>query len=350
MNYRSKLLNRARDESGVTGLETAIILIAFVVVASVFAFTVLSTGIFSAERGKETIHAGLTGARSSMELKGSIVSNGVANKVLSTGDSAWTQSANVTATADTTDKKEGTASSDLAIASGFTTGLAAYADLSATVDLSSIDSVKLWVKYGTTTAAGDLELILDDSAACGSSLENIDLPVLVGSTWTSVTVGITDNSDMTEIKCVGLNLTTDDGAQTANLDNIVAQGQATSLLVTLANALEGEPIDLTEPGDSDANGLSDSDSNHTVILTYTDKNQVVRDVYWTKTFVGQNDSDDLLESGEKAELNVRLTGLSSSYPVVGDTRFDVEIRAESGGSIVVERTMPDLIDTVMNLN
>jgi flagellin FlaB len=262
-----------RQERGVTGLETAIILIAFVVVASVFAFTVLSTGIFSAERGKETIHAGLTGARSSMELKGSIVSNGVANQVLSTGDSAWTQSANVTATADTTDKKEGTGSADLAVGASFTTGLAAYSDLSATVDLSSIDSVKLWVKYGTTTAAGDLELILDDSAACGSSLENIDLPVLVANTWTSVTVGISDNSDMTAIKCVGLNLTTDDGAQTANLDNIVAQGQATSVLITLANALEGEPIDLSEPGDSDANGLSDSDSTHTLIVTYTDKNQ-----------------------------------------------------------------------------
>jgi flagellin FlaB len=50
---------KLEQEKGVTGLETAIILIAFVVVASVFAFTVLSTGIFSAERGKETIHAGL---------------------------------------------------------------------------------------------------------------------------------------------------------------------------------------------------------------------------------------------------------------------------------------------------
>ncbi len=79
-------------------------------------------------------------------------------------------------------------------------------------------------------------------------------------------------------------------------------------------------------------------------------NQVVRDVYWTKTFVGQNDSDDLLEAGEKVELSVNMTGLSNSYPVVGDTRWDIEIRAESGGSIVVERTMPDLIDTVMNLN
>ncbi|MQG69777.1 MAG: hypothetical protein FI707_13415 [SAR202 cluster bacterium] len=228
--------------------------------------------------------------------------------------------------------------------------MAAYSDLAATVDLSSIDSIKLWVKSSTLTASGDIEIVIDNTAACGSALENIDLPVLVAGTWTQVTVGITDNSDMTAVKCVGLNIATDAGAQTVNLDNIVAQGQATSLLVTLANALEGEPIDLSEPGDSDANGLSDSDSDHTLILTYTDKNQVVRDVYWTKTFVGQNDSDDLLESGEKVELNVRLTGLSSSYPVIGDTRFDVEIRAESGGSIVVERTMPDLIDTVMNLN
>ena len=49
-------------QRGVTGLETAIILIAFVVVASVFAFTVLSTGIFSAERGKETVYARHYGA------------------------------------------------------------------------------------------------------------------------------------------------------------------------------------------------------------------------------------------------------------------------------------------------
>ncbi|HEX77521.1 MAG TPA: hypothetical protein G4O03_03795 [Dehalococcoidia bacterium] len=60
-----------RDERGITGLETAIILIAFVVVASVFAYTVLSAGIFSAERGKEAVYAGLQEARSSMEPRGS---------------------------------------------------------------------------------------------------------------------------------------------------------------------------------------------------------------------------------------------------------------------------------------
>src|SRR4051794_24435658 len=62
-----------RDERGITGLETAIILIAFVVVATVFAFIVLTTGVFSAERGKETVFAGLQKARGTMEVRGGVV-------------------------------------------------------------------------------------------------------------------------------------------------------------------------------------------------------------------------------------------------------------------------------------
>jgi flagellin FlaB len=72
------IIGRLRDERGITGLETAIVLIAFVVVAAVFAFVVLSTGLFSAERGKDTVFAGLAKTRGSMELTGSIIgtSNG----------------------------------------------------------------------------------------------------------------------------------------------------------------------------------------------------------------------------------------------------------------------------------
>ena len=61
------------EEAGITALETAIILIAFVVVASVFAFTMLSAGTFSTERGKEAIYAGLTEVQSSMEVKGGVI-------------------------------------------------------------------------------------------------------------------------------------------------------------------------------------------------------------------------------------------------------------------------------------
>jgi len=61
-----------RNEEGITGLETAIILIAFVIVASVFAFVVLSTGLFSADRGKQTVLAGLEKASGNLEVRGSV--------------------------------------------------------------------------------------------------------------------------------------------------------------------------------------------------------------------------------------------------------------------------------------
>ena len=69
----SPLRRGHRDERGITGLETAIILIAFVVVATVFAFVVLTAGVFSSERGKETVYAGLQKARGTMEVRGGVV-------------------------------------------------------------------------------------------------------------------------------------------------------------------------------------------------------------------------------------------------------------------------------------
>ena len=63
MKWLTQFLRRVKDERGITGLETAIILIAFVVVAAVFSFVVLSTGLFSSERGKEAVYAATKGAQ-----------------------------------------------------------------------------------------------------------------------------------------------------------------------------------------------------------------------------------------------------------------------------------------------
>lgn len=62
-----------KGERGITGLETAIIMIAFVVVAAVFAYTVLSAGIFSTQKGQETIYSGLKEASGAMQIKGGII-------------------------------------------------------------------------------------------------------------------------------------------------------------------------------------------------------------------------------------------------------------------------------------
>ena len=63
----------ASDQRGITGLETAIVLIAFVVVSSVFAFAAVSTGLFSSDKAKETHTAGLAESRGTLELKGLVV-------------------------------------------------------------------------------------------------------------------------------------------------------------------------------------------------------------------------------------------------------------------------------------
>ncbi len=65
------ILRGTRGQKGITGLETAIVLIAFVVVASVFAFTILSAGVFSSEANKQTIHAGLKETRTGLRQHGS---------------------------------------------------------------------------------------------------------------------------------------------------------------------------------------------------------------------------------------------------------------------------------------
>jgi len=77
----NKFLNR---EKGITGLETAIILIAFVVVAAVFAYTALSAGLFSTQKSQEAVYSGLKEAQSTLELRGGLIAT--ANTTGSSGN------------------------------------------------------------------------------------------------------------------------------------------------------------------------------------------------------------------------------------------------------------------------
>ena len=203
----TRLIDRRRDQRGVTGLETAIILIAFVVVASVFAYTVLSAGIFSSEKGKEAIHSGLESARSSMELVGPVVAK--------------------------------------------------------------------------------------------------------------------DNN---------------------------ADGDVQELVFIVANALQGEPINLIITTDSDTDGLLSDETTklHSTIVSYIDKNQEVTDIAWTQSQLGQGDDDDLLEFGEKYEITVNVANLATRLNA-NDT-FTLEMKPARGASLIIERSTPAVIDKVNDLN
>lgn len=347
----SSLLRLAKGEAGVTGLETAIILIAFVVVASVFAFTVLSTGLFSAERGEDVVHSGLRQARGGVQLQGAIVANGVLSEELSDGDTAWTDLTNVTATVDTSDKKEGTASGELAVASG-KTGLLAYENISPTLDLTNHDSIRIYLQSDVASTAGQITLVIDDTNGCSSPLERISLPKLTASTWKTVEIGMLAATTRTAVACVGLYIESSfSSAVTLNFDDVVVRGQVTTVTSTVSNTIDGVALDVTQPSDSDNDGFADTiDTQHSIILSYTDANQRKNDIYWTTSFIGFDDGDDLLEEGERMEITIYLNSLDQATPLTRDTNFAVEIRPKGSIILQFQRDTPSKIDLMMNLN
>jgi archaeal flagellin FlaB len=61
------------NENGFTGLEAAIVLIAFVVVAAVFSYVVLGAGFFTTQSAQTTVHTGVAQASSSLEIVGDVM-------------------------------------------------------------------------------------------------------------------------------------------------------------------------------------------------------------------------------------------------------------------------------------
>jgi flagellin FlaB len=67
-----------KDDNGFTGLEAAIVLIAFVVVAAVFSYVMLGAGFFTTQKSQEVVHTGVTQASSSIAVSGDVIVEGAA--------------------------------------------------------------------------------------------------------------------------------------------------------------------------------------------------------------------------------------------------------------------------------
>jgi flagellin FlaB len=65
-----------KDEKGFTGLEAAIVLIAFVVVAAVFSYVMLGAGFYTTQKSQEVVHTGVQQASSSIALAGDVIVEG----------------------------------------------------------------------------------------------------------------------------------------------------------------------------------------------------------------------------------------------------------------------------------
>jgi archaeal flagellin FlaB len=72
-------MNSKNTYDGFTGLEAAIVLIAFVVVAAVFSYVILGAGFYTTQKSDEVVHTGVQQASSTLEVVGNVYGTGSTN-------------------------------------------------------------------------------------------------------------------------------------------------------------------------------------------------------------------------------------------------------------------------------
>lgn len=150
---------------------------------------------------------------------------------------AWTQSANVTSTADAANFKENTKAAKHVIAAAFTTGLAAFKATGA-LNLSGYQQVSFWIFNSVAVPASNLSLRLCSDVAGAVSVNTIAIPAITSiNTWTVITVD-TGGALGASIQSVALYVDTDFGAVNISLDDIIAcKASASADALTLTSLI-----------------------------------------------------------------------------------------------------------------
>ncbi len=150
------------------------------------------------------------------------------------------------------------------------------------------------------------------------------------------------------------------GSVIATANTTGSSGTIKQISFVVSNVLGGEALDFTPPTADSANtGLADSSSPNVVVINYLDDSQALNDLYWTITKLGSADSDNLLEINERFEITIGSDTAASGGGNLIDAlttdltvkkTFNLEILTPVGATLVIERTTPPYIDTIMNLH
>ena len=131
-----------------------------------------------------------------------------------------TTNPNVTSTADVVDFRVGAGSAKLVVAIGSVAGEILASEAITSTNLSTATAIRLWIKSSIATAAGNLKLLLDDTASCASPIESIDFPALLAGQWTLVTLPLVTPGACTAIISIGIKQVIDLGACVINIDEV----------------------------------------------------------------------------------------------------------------------------------
>ncbi len=150
-------------------------------------------------------------------------------KVIDRCDTAWSElvDADVTASADTVYKKEGTACLKLVVAAGCAAGDKLATQAISSLDLSGCNEIEIWIRSTVALDAGDIQLLLDNTALCATPVETLNIPATTANTTTRHLITLANPESDSAIISVGLKMAVDKGAFTLYADDIKAVDSAT---------------------------------------------------------------------------------------------------------------------------
>jgi hypothetical protein len=138
-------------------------------------------------------------------------------------EDAWDEytASGVTSEIDASDKKVGTNSLKLTMTETPAVEILATEVISI-ASLAAYTHISAWVKSSVALAAGDLQLLLDETAQCASPLETLNIPALSANTWTQIRLTLANPSTDLLLISIGIKQAVDKGAFVFHIDDIRA--------------------------------------------------------------------------------------------------------------------------------
>lgn len=185
-------------------------------------------------------------------------------------EDAWNEytNAHVTPSADSSVYKVGSASAKFVVVSAGASELLATEVISK--NLTSYDLLYAWARCSVSTAAGDLQLLLDDTAECASPLESLNVPALTANTWKRIGMKLSSPSLLGSLISVGVKQVTNLADMSLWIDDVEA--------IALVDGIKSWTLDYT----ADTLEVTDFASSGY-------KEYVVGNSGWSGTFEGYKD-------------------------------------------------------------
>jgi hypothetical protein len=147
---------------------------------------------------------------------------------------------------------------------------------SANLNVTGYDYITISLWSSVNLAAGDLQLLVDDTANCASPLRSLDIPATTANTWTRHNILLGGTSDLTAIISLGVKQIVDKGAFTIKVGGIAVKERVANWSnIYVYNNLIVETNNVTG---SQANGI---------YITQTYSSDSVSNIgIWNNTIIG----------------------------------------------------------------